>query len=278
MTEGDWLTSTDPQTMLAFVQDSSRATDRKRRLFAAACCRRIWHLLSDERSRRAVGAAEREADGLVGPEERHQATLEAALAFAEAGAVADVATPELPSALDWFYDQEDAERTRDAYQRSYQAALATVLAHSATANAAALAALATHAAVSPPPHIEAELAAGHAAFAAAFAGGPGDAPEVGDPVELAAQCRLLRCVFGNLFRPLLPDPAWRTPTVVSLAHAAYEERLLPSGELDPARLAVLCDALLDAGCPPDHELLTHLRGPGPHVRGCWTVDCLTARG
>jgi hypothetical protein len=30
--------------------------------------------------------------------------------------------------------------------------------------------------------------------------------------------------------------------------------------LDPSRLAVLCDALLDAGCPADDEILLHLRG------------------
>jgi hypothetical protein len=45
------------------------------------------------------------------------------------------------------------------------------------------------------------------------------------------------------------------------------------GRLNPARLAVLADALEDAGCG-DAELLGHLRGPGVHVRGCWVVDLL----
>jgi hypothetical protein len=31
--------------------------------------------------------------------------------------------------------------------------------------------------------------------------------------------------------------------------------------------------LEDAGCS-EPELLGHLRGPGPHVRGCWVVDLL----
>jgi hypothetical protein len=31
------------------------------------------------------------------------------------------------------------------------------------------------------------------------------------------------------------------------------------------------DALEDAGCT-DADLLGHLRGPGPHVLGCWAVD------
>jgi hypothetical protein len=37
------------------------------------------------------------------------------------------------------------------------------------------------------------------------------------------------------------------------------------------RLAVLADALEDAGCT-DAEILSHCRSPGPHVRGCWVVD------
>ena len=72
---------------------------------------------------------------------------------------------------------------------------------------------------------------------------------------------VFRCVFGNPFRPVKIEPGWVTPAVAGLARAAYDERLLPSGDLDPDRLAVLADALEDAGCSDD-ELLGHLRGPG----------------
>ena len=65
--------------------------------------------------------------------------------------------------------------------------------------------------------------------------------------------------------------AWNDATVVRLAQAAYEERHLPAGTLDNGRLAVLADALEEAGCT-DADLLSHLRGSGPHVRGCWPVD------
>ena len=91
--------------------------------------------------------------------------------------------------------------------------------------------------------------------------------------EAAAQCRLLRDIFGNPFRPVALDAALRTPAVLALAQAAYDHRTLPAGTLDPERLAVLADALEEAGCT-DAEILAHLRGPGDHVRGCWAVDTL----
>jgi hypothetical protein len=88
-----------------------------------------------------------------------------------------------------------------------------------------------------------------------------------------SRARLLREVFGNPFRPAQINPAWRTPTVRALATAAYEERELPRGHLQAARLAVLSDALEEAGCT-DGDLLAHLRSPGPHVRGCWPLDLI----
>jgi hypothetical protein len=51
---------------------------------------------------------------------------------------------------------------------------------------------------------------------------------------------------------------------------------LPSGHLDTSRLLVLADSLEEAGCT-DADILGHLRGTGPHVRGCWLVDLLLAK-
>jgi hypothetical protein len=61
MTESDWAISTDPTAMLAFLRDCG-ASERKLRLFAVACCRRVCHLMTDERNRAAVDMSERAAD------------------------------------------------------------------------------------------------------------------------------------------------------------------------------------------------------------------------
>jgi len=63
MTEQEWLECTDPQNMLEFV--GSQASDRKLRLFACACCRRLPLVTEVGRNLRAVEAAEHYADGLV---------------------------------------------------------------------------------------------------------------------------------------------------------------------------------------------------------------------
>jgi hypothetical protein len=86
---------------------------------------------------------------------------------------------------------------------------------------------------------------------------------------------ILRDIF-NPFHPTTLAPACLTPDVLSLAHAAYDERELPSGHIDPVRLNVLADALEDAGCA-DNAILSHLRSPGPHVRGCWALDLILGK-
>jgi hypothetical protein len=95
------------------------------------------------------------------------------------------------------------------------------------------------------------------------------------------RCELLREIFGNPFHPRTAvDPAllaWHSGLVVQLAQSAYDGRSLPAGTLDSSRLAVLADALEEAG-RTDAELLAHVRGPGPHVRGCWVLDLIRGKG
>jgi hypothetical protein len=97
--------------------------------------------------------------------------------------------------------------------------------------------------------------------------------------ECAASSDRLREVFGNPFRPVTIDPAvltWREGTIPKLAQSVYDERELPSGHLDHHSLAVLADALEDAGCTSP-AILDHCRSEGPHVRGCWVIDMLLGK-
>jgi hypothetical protein len=89
---------------------------------------------------------------------------------------------------------------------------------------------------------------------------------------------LVRDVF-NPFRRVRLDRGvlgWQDGTVPRIAEAVYHERRLPSGTFDPGVLAVLADALEDAGCT-DESILSHLRSSGPHVRGCWAVDLILGK-
>jgi hypothetical protein len=87
------------------------------------------------------------------------------------------------------------------------------------------------------------------------------------------QVALMRCVFGNPFRSMptadLTWLAWNDGTVPKLAQAIYEERHF-------ADLPILADALEEAGCD-NADILTHCRGGGEHVRGCWVVDLLLGK-
>ncbi len=73
------------------------------------------------------------------------------------------------------------------------------------------------------------------------------------------------------------DPAWLAwngGTIVQLAQAAYNDREMLHGFLKGVPL--LADALEDAGCT-EPSILQHLRGAGPHVRGCWAVDLVLGK-
>ena len=92
--------------------------------------------------------------------------------------------------------------------------------------------------------------------------------------EQSAQCDLVRELIGNPFSPVpvTPEPgpgSWNGGVIRQLAQAIYDERTFD-------RLPILADALEEAGCA-DAAILDHLRGPGPHVRGCWVVDLLLGK-
>jgi uncharacterized membrane protein len=73
--ERAWLQSTTPASLLQTLK--GKRLPRQRRLIAVACCRRFWEQMKDPRSRQAVEAAERFADGEIDAEELHEAYLAA---------------------------------------------------------------------------------------------------------------------------------------------------------------------------------------------------------
>jgi hypothetical protein len=84
MTEAEWLAAEDPDPMLAYLRaERGRAGERKLRLLACACCRRVWDLLSDPRSREAVETGERYVDGRAGERDMAAARAEAMTALKE---------------------------------------------------------------------------------------------------------------------------------------------------------------------------------------------------
>lgn len=104
---------------------------------------------------------------------------------------------------------------------------------------------------------------------------------VGVGIGVRERVWIIRDVLGNPFSvPTAFSPAilaFNDGAVVKRARVIYEERELPSGHLDVSRLAILADALEEAGCA-DPAVLGHLRGPGPHVLGCPVIDAVLGRG
>lgn len=92
MTEQEWLTCADPKTMLEFLR--GKASDRKLRLFAVACSRRVWSVI-DSLGQAAVDVAEAYADGLAGPDEMRAARLACQGAGGQASWYASATKPEV---------------------------------------------------------------------------------------------------------------------------------------------------------------------------------------
>ncbi len=217
MTEAEWDACADPKPMLEFLR--GKASERKLRLFACACCRLIWDILPDQRSRRAVEVAEAYADGATDEDRLHAA---------------------------WLAAREVSDTSQGAvWQRT--------AARAAQATAAGLA----------------EEASRYSGVAAALASSQ---PAVVSRQGRERHAGMLRCVIGNPFRRVAPDPAWvawNDGTVRKMAQAVYDERAFD-------RLPLLADALEDAGCT-DAAVLSHCRGPGEYACGCWVVDLVLGK-
>jgi hypothetical protein len=238
MTEAEWLACTDLKTLLKRLRKKSQ---RKLRLLAVACCRRIWHLFTHPDTQDAIRTVEYYADGLTS-----QGKVIASRKCIKQAAREAARNAGLPQ---W----------QPEWSHPYSTALELVILY--------------------PRRFDCSGISYKVALAVATADADPERWRNDNPVWAAegrAHCHLGRDVFKSPFRPVTLDPTLLTPLIVSLAQAAYEARSLPSGELDSARLTVLADALEEAGCT-NSDILDHLRSPGSHVRGCWPLDLILGR-
>ena len=241
MTEEEWLKCADLERLISFCKRSRRPQlrnaliggnrERKQRLFLVACCRRIPLGISESASQKAIETAEAYADGL---------SDRVALAVAHSA-------------------------TRDFCRRV-----------NASANYAGYCAACAATEVSGLDFKQgfdrclycADCAS--LASAALLRNPKGLIDETIRADEKAHQSHLFRDIFGNPFRPVSFNPAWRTDTAVSLARQMYESR-------EFGAMPILADALQDAGCE-DEQMLTHCRDANQvHVRGCWVCDLVLGK-
>lgn len=237
LTEAEWLTGTNLEKMFEML--FVRANDRKERLLTAAYCRRFWHLLTDDRVRQAVEVGEQYADALVSKIELRQAREAALLAERED----HTRLLRLP--------QDSVERERaNQVQEAFNSAVALTRSQ--------LGGIANRA-------CSTSLRIDRSTWQI-FRG--------------TWQIVVLHDLFGpTLFHDLTIHPAVLASNngqIMQLAQACYADCHKPAGTLDNRRLAVLADALEEAGCT-DTAILAHCRGAGPHVRGCWVLDLLLGK-
>jgi hypothetical protein len=255
MTEAEWQTCSEPALMLGHLQQAglprTKGGRRKLLIYGAACCRRVWDLLPDVRFQQAVHSLEQFADGAI-----DRAALGKALLAAKK-AVTALKRKNRGACWDGWHTWMGQDAAAEMVVRSLAGGSVKV-AHQVSG-------------LIPTAFYWAALA---------NTKGTEFKDAIRDGEKAQANGRLFACLTVletfNPFRPVRVDATHRTPTIASLARAAYDERAVPSGELDPHRLAVLADALEEADAPGD--MVAHLRSPGPHVRGCHTIDLILGLG
>ena len=184
MTEHQWLTTSNPWGLIDFV--GPKASARKFRLFACACCRQV---LNPFVSRLVVGA------------------VTAAEAFADREISADTLTGirEVVAQVVIDADREGTHRETPYFDQLLRACLSVC--H--PGNAAESAQDTSHATASAAADVQ----------GVRYATQPAERSE-----ELAVQADLFRDIFGNPFRSSEIQLEWLTDTVGALARGIYADR------------------------------------------------------
>lgn len=221
--EKAWFSYTDPAALLNVQKTEKGLSARKLRLFALACCRRIWPLIADETCRRAIEVSERFADGQASEQEL-------GIVYKRIAEFADSLCGNEQEHTAWWVAKAAAHAAKTSSNQDHQWS----------------------------DTLEVAVNSAGAAWCSS------------KTEEDIAQTNLVRCIFGNPFRPVTIHPAWLIPTVTTLARTIYVQRAFD-------RMPELADALESAGCS-NEEILAHCRGSGPHAMGCWVVDLILDKG
>ena len=243
--------STNPENtsleMLGYLKSDS-LDKRKMRLFTIACCRNIWHLIKDKRSREAVEVADRFIEGKATSQEVEDA-LEGAI-DATFDAINVTGSERQENMVSSWYSTRAAECPLERLNPDYSSI------YSKPAYELQSVIMNTMTAVSP------------------LGSSLNEINNKARVSEAMFQADCLRDIFGNPFaieQPVI-DPTWLTANggaVPRLAETIYNERSFKD-------MVVLWDALEEAGCT-NEEIRKHCQGDGQHVRGCWVIDLILGR-
>lgn len=292
----DWLFRVDSYAgTTAGERVGNRISDRKVRLACAAMLRAVWPGLIAPDSRPCVERLERIAEGAERPiPENSMGRREDGMGI-------------LTDNTYWTFNNASVAALNLGAKRADQAAIVREVAGN----------IFRPAMLPPGPAVRCEACAGRGSLIGdlecIWCEGSGRVLDVEgryeDSTKDCPHCDPVHCESCK-GKGTIPGPSpVLTPTVLSLARAAYDERE-DDGTLDAARLLVLSDALEEAGCT-DEALLMHLRGrepyrecqacdakpgsprlcdtclanrargwmplDGPHVRGCWAVDLILSK-
>ena len=221
MNEHAWHRCDRLYELFAFAQD--HLSDRKRRLFAVACCRRGLHLMPNDDTRHALAIAERYALELESEESLEKAEMLAFLAHLDARDRSVVVEGEV--GMPWSRSTELITQ-----------AVSLAASHGVYASFDA---------------------ADHARRAIAEGGG-----WRGEQVEEVVQCRLFREMFGpTLFHAIRIDPLWLCANDRAVSRIA-EEIEAGAAELYPILGDAIEDAGCSDSAILTHcrEYADHVRG------------------